>query len=160
MRFVDINAGDLPTVKTAFGSFTYQNAQHTDVTATLSALQIADITAVEAQLTVVPDPRNNNGGFATWTYNVADSGFDFLAAGETLTLTYLAEVDSNYAPNNLQDPASRRSRSRSPAPTTFPSLPPGQNVSRFRGAKPHRAATFRPLGRHPPQERWHLPTST
>jgi fibronectin-binding autotransporter adhesin len=102
VRFVDINAGDTPTVKTTFGSFTYQNAQHTDVTATLTAQQIADITAVEAKLSVVADPGNTNGGFATWTYSVADSALDFLAAGETLMLTYVAEVDSNYAPNNLQ----------------------------------------------------------
>ena len=102
IRFVDINAGDTPTVKTTFGSYSYQNAQHTDVTATLTSQQIADITAVEAKLTVVPDPGNNNGGFATWTYSVADGALDFLAAGETLILTYVAEVDSNYAPNNLQ----------------------------------------------------------
>ena len=101
IRFVDINAGDTPTVKTTFGSYSYQNAQHTDVTATLTSQQIADITAVEAKLTVVPDPGNNNGGFATWTYSVADGALDFLAAGEVLMLTYVAEVDSNYAPNNL-----------------------------------------------------------
>jgi fibronectin-binding autotransporter adhesin len=102
VRFVDINAGDTPTVKTTFGSYAYQNAQHADVTATLTAQQIADITAVEAKLTVVADAGNTNGGFATWTYSVADGALDFLAAGETLTLTYVAEVDSNFAPNNLQ----------------------------------------------------------
>ena len=31
-----------------------------------------------------------------------DGALDFLAAGETLTLTYTAEVDSNYAPDNLK----------------------------------------------------------
>src|SRR5205085_7441823 len=35
-----------------------------------------------------------------WTYEVPDGAFDFLAAGETLTLTYMARVDNNYAANN------------------------------------------------------------
>ena len=56
--------------------------------------------AVEVPLVVVQDPANNNHGSATWTYSVADGAFDFLAAGETLTLTYIAQVDNNYAPNN------------------------------------------------------------
>ena len=55
---------------------------------------------MEAQLTIVPDPGNNNNGGATWTYSVADSAFNFLAGGQTLTLTYMAQVDNNFAPNN------------------------------------------------------------
>src|SRR6202022_1637491 len=74
--------------------------QHHDVTATLNAQQLADIKAVEAKLTVTPEPGNNNNGSATWTYSVADGAFDFLAAGETLTLTYMARVDNNFAPND------------------------------------------------------------
>ena len=61
---------------------------------------MAAITAVEVPLNVVQDPNGKNIGTATWTYSVADGAFDFLAAGETLTLTYLARVDNNYAPNN------------------------------------------------------------
>ena len=33
-----------------------------------------------------------------WTYKVPDGAFDFLAAGEKLTLTYNATVDNNYLP--------------------------------------------------------------
>jgi len=101
INFVDVNAGDLPTAKASFTSFAYQNAAHTDVTNSLTALQLKDIGLVEANLAVVAAPGNNNNGSATWTYSVADGAFDFLAAGETLTLTYTAEVDSNYLPNNL-----------------------------------------------------------
>ncbi len=100
INFVDINAGDTPTVTTKFDSFTYQNAQHQDVTATLNALQLADIAKVEANLLLTPDPGNNNNGSVTWNYTVVDSAFDFLAAGETLTLTYEARVDNNFAPND------------------------------------------------------------
>ena len=100
IRFADINRGDLPTVQTRFDSFTYQDAQNNNVTATLTAQQIAAIAAVKIPLVVVPDPGNNNNGSATWTYNIADQAFDFLAAGETLTLTFMAQVDTNYPPYN------------------------------------------------------------
>ena len=33
-------------------------------------------------------------------YDVPDHAFDFMAEGETLTLTYVARVDNNFAPNN------------------------------------------------------------
>ena len=72
---------------------------------------------MEIPLLVVQDPAGINHGTATWTYSIADGAFDFLAAGETLTLTYLARVDNNFAPNNEID-VQDRSPSRSPAPTT------------------------------------------
>ena len=100
VSYADVNVGDTPSVSAKFSSFAYQNAQHADVTATLTAEQMAAITAVEVPLNVVQDPNGKNIGTATWTYSVADGAFDFLAAGETLTLTYLARVDNNYAPNN------------------------------------------------------------
>jgi VCBS repeat-containing protein len=96
IRFADVNAGDLPTVSATFASFTYQNAQNNDVTATLTAQQLAAIAAVEVPLVVVPDPGNTNIGSATWTYSVADGAFDFLAAGEILTLIYGATVDDGH----------------------------------------------------------------
>jgi fibronectin-binding autotransporter adhesin len=96
IRFADINASDRPTVSANFDSFTYQNAQHNDVTATLTAQQLAAIAAVEVPLVVVPDPGNTNIGSATWTYSVADGALDFLAAGEILTLIYRATVDDSH----------------------------------------------------------------
>ena len=83
---------------------------------------------------MVQDPANNNNGTATWTYSVADGAFDFLAAGEMLTLTYTARVDNNFAPNNEFTDQSR-SRSRSPAPTTCPSSPRARSTYRFRAAR-------------------------
>jgi hypothetical protein len=100
ITFKDVNAGDRPTVSATFNSFSYENAQHQDVTAGLTTKQLADIAAVAVKLAVVQDPGNNNNGSATWTYSVPDSAFDFIAAGETLTLTYMARVDNNYAPND------------------------------------------------------------
>ncbi|KRR30283.1 VCBS domain-containing protein [Bradyrhizobium retamae] len=100
VNYLDINPGDTPSVSTQFSSFAYQNAQGADVTATLTAQQLAAIKAVEVPLSVVQDPNGKNFGTATWTYNIADGAFDFLAAGETLKLTYMARVDNNYAPFN------------------------------------------------------------
>jgi hypothetical protein len=100
VTFFDFNLGDRPTVKVDFTSFTYQNAHHDDVTAGLSDLQKADIAAAEAKISVVPASDNSNTGSATWTYSVPDDAFDFLAAGETLTLTYRVRVDNNFAANN------------------------------------------------------------
>ncbi len=99
ISYADINPSDIPTAKTTFASFTYQDAQHHDITQ-LTDTQLAAIQAVEVQLAVVQDPNNKNFGTATWTYEIADHNFDFLADGETLTLTYVARVDNNFAPAN------------------------------------------------------------
>src|SRR5262249_44608937 len=45
--FSDINPGDRPTAKSDFSSFTYKDAQGHDITASLNALQKADIAATE-----------------------------------------------------------------------------------------------------------------
>ncbi|MBR1256903.1 VCBS domain-containing protein [Bradyrhizobium sp. AUGA SZCCT0240] len=100
IAYSDLNPGDVPTAQASFASFKYENAQHSDVTASLTAEQVAAIKAVEVPLIVVQDPNQKNRGTATWTYSVPDGAFDFLAAGETLTLTYLARVDNNFAANN------------------------------------------------------------
>ncbi|MEA2772183.1 MAG: fibronectin-binding autotransporter adhesin, partial [Acetobacteraceae bacterium] len=100
INFADINLGDRPTAKATISSFSYQNAQHQDIAA--SAQELADIQALEKiPLSVVQAPGNTYFGTATWTLNVPDKAFDFLGAGDTLTLTYMAEVDSNYAGGNL-----------------------------------------------------------
>ncbi|WFU40503.1 FecR domain-containing protein [Bradyrhizobium sp. CB82] len=100
ITFFDFNVGDRPTVKVAFASFTYHDALNNDVTAGLSDLQKADIVATEARITVVPASANTNIGSAAWSYSVPDNAFDFLAAGETLTLTYRVRVDNNFAQDN------------------------------------------------------------
>ncbi len=101
ISFADINAGDAPTVKVTFDSFALQDANHNNINSTLTAQQLAEIQAVETSLALVPAPGNNNSGSVTWTYSILDEKLDFLAPGETLTLTYLAEVNSNFAALNL-----------------------------------------------------------
>ena len=99
ITFVDQNLGDRPTVSINLAeapNYVYKSAGQ-DVTGTLSALQKQDIAATQIQISVVADAGNNNNGSAVWTYTVPDHVFDFLAAGETLTLTYMVRVDNNFS---------------------------------------------------------------
>ena len=84
----------------SFDSFTYKDAQGNDVTATLTAEQLAAIPRWKCRWAWCRTPTGQNTGSATWTYSLADGALDFLAAGETLTLTYIARVDNNFAANN------------------------------------------------------------
>jgi VCBS repeat-containing protein len=95
VSFVDINAGDRPSVSVSFSSAAYQNAQHQNMT--LSAQQQIAVAATEINIQVTPAAGNNNNGSAIWTYSLPDNAFDFLAAGETLTLTYQLRVDNNFS---------------------------------------------------------------
>ena len=97
--FDDINRGDNPTVSASFHGYSYKNAQGQDVTASLSALQQADIAQTAIKLAIDPAAGNSNAGTVSLTYSLADSNFDFLAAGEQLTLTYDITVNNNYGPN-------------------------------------------------------------
>ncbi|MEY9126319.1 VCBS domain-containing protein [Bradyrhizobium yuanmingense] len=102
IRFLDQNLGDLPTVSVSLAeapNYVYKNAGQQDVTGSLTALQKQDIAATQIQISVVADPANNNNGSAVWTYTIPDHVFDFLAAGETLTLTYMVRVDTNFTVN-------------------------------------------------------------
>nr|WP_249139376.1 VCBS domain-containing protein [Bradyrhizobium japonicum] len=99
IRFVDQNLGDRPTVSVSLAeapNYVYKNAGQQDVTGSLTALQKQDIAATQIQISVVADPANENNGSAVWTYTIPDKVFDFLAAGETLTLTYVFRVDTNF----------------------------------------------------------------
>ncbi|WP_349631406.1 FecR domain-containing protein [Bradyrhizobium sp. BR 10289] len=101
VNFVDQNLGDRPTVSVNVdpSKYTYKDAGHHDVTNSLTALQKQDIAATQVQISVAAAAGNNNNGSATLTYSVPDHVFDFLAAGETLTLTYIVTVNNNFAVN-------------------------------------------------------------
>lgn len=98
IRFVDQNLGDRPSVSISLAeapNYIYKDGGQQDVTGSLSALQKQDIAATQIQISVVADAGDNNGS-AVWTYTIPDNVFDFLAAGETLTLTYMVRVDTNF----------------------------------------------------------------
>src|SRR5262249_2464705 len=94
ISFTDGDLTDRPLASAAFTSFTYTDAAHNPLT--LTPAQQAAVAAVEVPVSVVQAAGNTNNGSATWTYSLADSKFDFLAAGEILTLTYTATVDDGH----------------------------------------------------------------
>jgi VCBS repeat-containing protein len=93
VTFTDVDLTDRPVVTTQFTSFTLKDADGHDVPLTS---QQDDIAAVEAVLKLTPAGTNANSGSMTWSYDVVDKQFDFLRAGETLTLTYTAKVDDGH----------------------------------------------------------------
>jgi VCBS repeat-containing protein len=90
ISFTDVDLSDRPTVTAPFASYSYLAAGGTALT-----LTAAQQTALEATLAIVPTAGSTNNGSASWTYSVADKALDFLAKGETLTLTYMATVDDH-----------------------------------------------------------------
>src|SRR5262249_39151923 len=94
ISFTDVDLTDRPVASAAFTSFTYTDAALHPLT--LTPAQQAAVAAVEVPLSVVQAAGNTNNGSATWTYSLAESTFDFLAAGEILTLTYTATVNDGH----------------------------------------------------------------
>ena len=94
ISFTDVDLTDRPVATAAFASYTYTDGLGHALS--LTALQQADVAAVAVPLTVTQTAGNAHDGFAHWTYRVADGAFDFLAAGEILTLTYTATVDDGH----------------------------------------------------------------
>ncbi|MDE5462635.1 hypothetical protein [Bradyrhizobium sp. CSS354] len=102
ITFDDQNLGDRPTVSVSVAdapNYVYKDAGLHDVTGSLTALQKQDIAATLIQIDVVAGGGNTNHGSAVWTYTIPDHVFDFLAAGETLTLTYKVRVNNNFSVN-------------------------------------------------------------
>jgi VCBS repeat-containing protein len=96
INFTDVDLTDHPTVSSHFTSFSYQNALHADVTSSLTAQQQAAIDAVHPLLSLTPAGTNANDGSAAWSYDLPDNQFDFLTAGEVVTLTYTAVVNDGH----------------------------------------------------------------
>ena len=99
--FADVDLSDRPVVTAPFSGYTYTDANGHALT--LTAGQQSDL---EAALTITPDANNANNGSATWSYGVVDSKLDFLAQGETLTLTYTRDGDGQ--PKRHRDAADHR----------------------------------------------------
>ena len=80
------------TVSASFTGYTYEAAS--GITGlSLTAQQVHDLGVA---LTLTLPGGNTNSGSVNWSYDVADNQFDFLADGETLTLTYTATVDDHH----------------------------------------------------------------
>ena len=91
ITFADVDLTDRPTVTAPFANYVYTAANGSPLT-----LTPAQQAALAATLTLTPAASNTNNGSVVWSYDVADANFDFIAAGETLVLTYMAIVDDHH----------------------------------------------------------------
>ena len=76
IAFTDVDLTDRPTAQ-----ITAQGASWTG-----GALSQTQQDALQNALTLTPEANNNNGTIG-WSYSIADGALDFLAAGETATVT-------------------------------------------------------------------------
>ena len=91
ITFADVDLTDRPTVTAPFANYVYTAANGSPLT-----LTPAQQAAIAAALTLTPAASNTNNGSVAWSYDVADANFDFIAAGETLVLTYIAIINDHH----------------------------------------------------------------
>jgi VCBS repeat-containing protein len=91
IAFADVDLNDRPTATIGTQSVTWQDATH-DYTSELSASQIAGF---RAALTIAAEVSNTNNGSIDWTYDIVDSELDFLAVGESITITSQVTIDDH-----------------------------------------------------------------
>ncbi|WP_293862913.1 S-layer family protein, partial [uncultured Alsobacter sp.] len=86
--FADLDTADTHTVSAAFSSASLS-------TGSLTPTQQSAILAASTLNLALVDSTNkpNNQGSVTWTYRATDRTFDFLADGQTLTLTYIVSIN-------------------------------------------------------------------
>ena len=109
IHFTDVDLSDRPTATISNQTLTYLAAD-ADID---GPEQLTAASAVRSKRLFASSSQagNTNNGSATWTYSLADNKFDFLAAGEILTLTYY---------RHRQRRQRRRHQSRSPSPSPAP----------------------------------------
>ena len=100
--FTDVDADDTPTISVGGGMASYTDADENPVTP--NATQQTALDALLSTITLTPDGQNGNNGTVGWSYTVDDDALDFLAEGETVTLTYaITATDDNSGTDTTQD---------------------------------------------------------
>lgn len=88
LAFSDADANDALTVSVGGQTVSLTDPNGVDISATLTADQIAKITAAFS----VPTGQVGTAGSLDWTYQLADSAIHFLAAGEVVTFVTRVQV--------------------------------------------------------------------
>jgi VCBS repeat-containing protein len=86
--FQDVDLDDTHTVSQAAPVFGWSGGS-------LTAAQQSALAAASTLTLVKTDSTGTGSGSVAWTYQVTDSAIDFLAAGETLTVTYDVTITDN-----------------------------------------------------------------
>lgn len=98
IAFADPDLNDRPTASVTHASVTWQDSQRH-----VHALTDIQIFNFENALLVVPESGNTNSGKIDWGFTIADSALDFLAVGETVTVTKTVEIDDGHGGKVDQD---------------------------------------------------------
>ncbi|MGB3489625.1 MAG: VCBS domain-containing protein [Xanthobacteraceae bacterium] len=85
--FADVDLSDRPTASFTLASTTPSSGL---------VLTSAQEAALEGAFSIAPGGANANNGTVDWTYAIAESEVDFLAAGESVVLTYTVTVDDGH----------------------------------------------------------------
>ena len=85
--FADVDLSDRPAASFTLTSTTPSSGL---------VLTTAQGAALEGAFAIAPDGANANDGTVDWTYTIAESEVDFLAAGESVVLVYTVTVDDGH----------------------------------------------------------------
>jgi VCBS repeat-containing protein len=88
----DLNDRPTATINAAGETVTWQDSTH-DFTAQLTPAQIS---LFEAAFQISAEAGNTNAGNIDWSYAVVDKNLDFLAVGESLTVTAPVVIDDHH----------------------------------------------------------------
>ncbi|KRQ08298.1 beta strand repeat-containing protein [Bradyrhizobium manausense] len=94
--FADVDLSDAHTVSQAAPTFSWSGG-------TLSAGQISALTSASTLALTKTDSTGTGSGSVAWTYSAQDKTFDFLAAGQTLTVTYAVAVEDGHGGTTSQN---------------------------------------------------------
>nr|WP_217346620.1 Ig-like domain-containing protein [Noviherbaspirillum sp. L7-7A]MBV0881088.1 tandem-95 repeat protein [Noviherbaspirillum sp. L7-7A] len=87
--FADLDLIDSHSVNQAVPVFVWSGG-------TLSAGQIAALTSASTLSLSMSDSTNSGTGAVDWHYSAQDKAFDFLSAGQTLSITYGINIDDGH----------------------------------------------------------------
>ncbi len=96
ISFTDPDLTDRPTVTAAIASAFVYDADHHDITNSLTSAQLTALHALENSLTLGTSNGRTNVGSVSWTYSTTDDKLEFLGTGETAVLNYTAIVNDGH----------------------------------------------------------------
>ena len=96
IAFADADLSDTHTVSKAAPTFAWSGG-------TLTAGQIAALTSAGALTLTEHDSTGTGAGSVAWNYSAQDKSFDFLAAGQTLTVTYALTIADGHGGSTNQN---------------------------------------------------------
>ncbi|MGY4608900.1 VCBS repeat-containing protein [Bradyrhizobium sp. USDA 4474] len=96
IAFADVDLSDSHTVSQGTPSFAWSGGS-------LTAGQISALTAASTLTLTKTDSTGSGSGSVAWGYSAQDKSFDFLAAGQTLTVTYAVSINDGHGGTTSQN---------------------------------------------------------